>query len=233
MSILDKLRERSIVMFICMLLCSSLAFTSDSPSKKVKFRVLNALDERGIVILNVEINAPEYIIKEAGEWSRIICRGDKIGYGREVGNPLLPYLVYVISIPKGSKILKVDLTTKERKEIILKKPLIPLIEPIPLKEGVKPEPPKPNPAVYNSSDEFPAKPIRYSIGKMGSSRILILHVYLFRYYGAENKLIIYGKGEINIKLKTDKWEPKPVPLNAIDKKVKKMVINPDSSFFTR
>ncbi len=76
--------------------------------------------------------------------------------GAEPGQPAVNAFNFLLHAGKG----RIDWTVIERKSVLLKDfRLVPEIEPQPDKMGFNPTPPKPDPSIYESDNQFPETPV--------------------------------------------------------------------------
>jgi len=180
--------------------------------------------------LQLNITLPEYSLIEEDGWTVLRCDDQDAFEFTKMGEPALISLTYLISIPQDAKIKKIKIrpyTTKIR----LTEHIIPVPEPVII--GDEPKPPIPDEKIYGSTWPYPREDFDYSIAKQGSSTMLVLTVYPFKYIGKSKTLIVNAYMEAEIVLSSKKWDPDPKPRNAVDKNLRKRLVNPDGAFFSR
>jgi hypothetical protein len=125
----------------------------------------------------------EYVIVTADEAAAALSKA---------GEPVLPVVEKVFTLPLGSKVRQVDVSFSERREIGLSKQVRPGPEPVP-KTGLPAlgEPVKKT-EVYESSELYPPYTFRYRVGAgiKGDQRVIFLtvHCYPVRYSPGLNTL---------------------------------------------
>lgn len=194
------------------------------PAFQAKFDQQN---EQADILL--EIALPEYGLAEENEWMALQCKDRDASLFTEKGKPGLFSFTYFISIPQGAEVRNITVRPMV-KRIEAAKPIMPIPEPVNI--GDPPKPPVPDEEIYNSSTPYPEKDFDYSIAKQGSTALLVLTLYPFKYVGSSKTLVVYEYTSVDIVLKSKTWKPDPTPFSAIDKNLKKKLVNPESAFFS-
>jgi hypothetical protein len=197
--------------------------SADRPTYNAKY---NQLDKEAK--MHLDITLPEYGLIEVGGWTVLQCRDQDASLFKEKGEPGLFSFTHLISIPEGAKVKSITINPLI-KRIKLSKPLRPIPEPVII--GAAPKPPIPDEKIYRSPRAYPKQDCDYSLAKQGSTTMLVLTLYPFKYKGKSNTLIVHEYTEVEIVLKSKKWSPNPKPHNAVDKHLKKRLVNPDDAFF--
>lgn len=180
--------------------------------------------------IQLKIALPEYSLVEEGEWMVLGCNDRDAFEFTKTGEPALVSLTYLISIPEDAKVKKIKIRPYATK-IRLDEHIMPVPEPVII--GEEPIPPVPDEKIYGSARPYPKEDFDYSIAKKGTTTMLVLTVYPFKYIGKSKTLIVNRYSEAEITLSSENWDPDPGPRNAVDKNLKKRLVNPDSAFFSR
>jgi hypothetical protein len=120
----------------------------------------------------------------------------------KAGEPVMPAVEKVFTLPLGSKITRVEVSFSDAEELVLSKPVRPGPEPVPKTgaRGVK-EPVK-KAEVYQSIQLYPPESFRYTVGAgiKGDERVVFLniHCYPVRYSPAANKLYCSDRVDIRV-----------------------------------
>ena len=197
--------------------------SADRPTYKAKFK---QPDKEARI--HLDINLPEYGLIEVGGWTVLECRDRDASLFKQKGEPGLFSFTHLISIPEGAKVKGITVNPLI-KRIELIKPLRPIPEPVIV--GAAPKPPIPDEKIYRSPRAYPKQDFDYSLAKQGSTTMLVLTLYPFKYKGKSKTLMVNEYIEVEIILKSKEWRPNPKPYNAVDKNLKKRLVNPDSAFF--
>jgi hypothetical protein len=137
---------------------------------------------------------------------------------------------YWISVPAGSQFL--DLTVKaERREQALPRRIKPVRKPYIPQPGAIPPPLAADALVYGAAEEYPSVWSEQELFRAGSTTILRLKVFLYKYVGATNKLVAYRGPKLLVRLAVPAWQPNPAPKNAADQELRRKLVNPDQAFF--
>jgi hypothetical protein len=212
-----------------MLLVFMFSFLANCQAARPKFQAKHNRQNKEAQ-MNISITLPEYELVEEGEWMVLRCNDSDSAKFLKKGEPELFSLTYYISIPQGATVK--NLTVKpEGKHIELGKAIKPVPEDVPI--GSPPKPPIPDEEIYSSTKPYPKEDFEYSIGKKGSTTMLVLTVYPLKYIGKYKTLIVNEYMEVDVILKSDKWMPNPQPRNAVDRNLKKRLVNPESAFFSK
>lgn len=178
--------------------------------------------------MTITVALPRYELVEEGDWTQIKCESKDAASFLKEGEPELFSFTYFISIPAGTKVKSISIKPDE--EIInLAKPIKPV--PGPTLIGEKPKPLVPDPVIYQSSVPYPSGKLTYSYAKQGTSRMLVLTVYPFKFVGKNNTLVVARQMKITIFLYAREWKPGSRPINAVDRHLKSRLVNPDTAFF--
>jgi len=86
-------------------------------------------------------------------------------------------------------------------------------------------------AAYGSAEEYPSSWSEQELFRTGSTTILRLKVFLYKYVGTKNKLVAYRNPKLLVRLAVPGWQPNPVPKNAVDQELRRKLVNPDEAFF--
>jgi len=162
--------------------------------------VVNASDdkvksiERTIEIANpVIIDNGQYILVNLDEASSFIQKS---------GEPMIPIISQVFTLPFGSKILSIDVSFSDFKKIQVSKEIKPASEPTGLNTLVKSDETVKDTDIYDSIDLYPSTSFVYNIGSGldGLEHVVYLsvHFYPVRYSPKEN--MIYYSDKIVIKI---------------------------------
>ena len=185
--------------------------------------------DSGKAEIRIAGQTPPYKISEQGGWSTVAVDGYEVLRTTEPDKPELPYIVYRVSIPRGINNLSVGIESGI-KILPLKAQIKPVPRPVAFIPGNKPPVPVAG-NVYSSENQYPAESYSYSITRAGSTYILEFYWYMFRYKGSDNSLAVYTNPLIIISFDAPEWAPNPNPKNAVDRSIKKIILNPDESFF--
>ena len=120
----------------------------------------------------------------------------------KAGEPVLPAVTRVITLPLGSKVRQVDVSFSERRQIRLSMPVRPGPEPVP-KTGMHAlRGPVENTEIYESSEAYPPDAFKYRLGAgiKGDQRVIFLtvHCYPVRYSPAANTLHYSERVDIRV-----------------------------------
>lgn len=178
--------------------------------------------------INLNVILPEYKLNEEAEWIVLNCEDQNASHFLQKGEPALYSFTYFISIPEDAKVKNVTIKPQQR-PFMLNKPLIPIPEPVPIGSPLKP--PIPDEEIYNSSEPYPKKDFDFQIAKQGSTRMLVLTLYPFKYIGESKTLLVYDYMDIEIILEAKHWISNANPRNAVDKNLKLKLLNPEEAFF--
>jgi hypothetical protein len=148
----------------------------------------------------------------------------------ESDRPELPCLEYWISVPADTVLQSLDVQSP-RQETPLSAPLRPAAKSSPFVPGQLPPPRVRHPETYDSGREFPARWGDTRLVRMGSTTVLVVRVYAFKYAGAPPRLVLYPQPKITVTLTAAGWNPDPQPRNVVDAELKKNLVNPEAAFF--
>jgi hypothetical protein len=197
---------------------------AEKPKFKVKYNPLNKKAE-----LTVTISLPEYEISEEDEWIMLRCMSQDANPFLRKGEPDLFSFTCFISIPQEAEVKKIKVKP-QGKRIKLTKPIKPVPEAVPI--GGPSKSLIPDEKIYNSPQPYPKQDFDYALAKQGSTSLLVLTVYPFKYIGKHQTLLVNEYVKVDIVLKAKKWEPNPKPRNAVDKHLKNKLLNPEEAFFS-
>ena len=147
----------------------------------------------------------EPIIKETGQYATVNIK-EATSFLLEPGKPLLPVVTQVFTLPFETKIISVDMTISDSKELILQKEVQPAPRPVPVDIGINAS----NKAimdttVYGSSELYPTSDYNYitASGLKQEEHVLYLVVkwYPIRYSPLQNKIYYSTKADIKITYK--------------------------------
>ncbi len=211
------------------LLAAFLAGWAGSAGAETTFRAVH--DARsGQVLITLEDLLPGVRLADDEGWTRVDAGSYRALRTTESDRPDLPCVEYWISVPAGSRFL--DLTVKAaRSEQALPRRIKPVRKPYIPEPGVVPPPLAADAAVYTSSEEYPSAWSEQELFRAGSTTILRLKVFLYKYVGTANKLVSYRDPILLVRLAVPGWQPNPVPKNAADQELRRKLVNPDSAFF--
>ncbi|MGB2770136.1 MAG: C25 family cysteine peptidase [Candidatus Zixiibacteriota bacterium] len=125
----------------------------------------------------------QYVIVTADEAAAVLSKA---------GEPVLPVVEKVFTLPLGSKVRQVDVSFSQPREIKLSKQVQPGPEPVP-KTGTQRVPERVrNDEIYRSAELYPSDSFRYTVGAgiKGNERVIFLkvHCYPVRYSPGLNTL---------------------------------------------
>jgi hypothetical protein len=145
----------------------------------------------------------------------------------KTGEPVLPVVEKVFTLPWGSKIRHVEVSFSERREVRLSKQVLPGPEPVP-KTGMRAvRGPVKNTEIYESSKLYPPDTFRYRVGAgiKGGQRVIFLtvHCYPVQYSPAAKTLHYSDHVDIQVS-----YDQPTVPVSFPD--VYDMVIIAPSTF---
>lgn len=173
---------------------------------------------------------PQYDIQTDGDWSRIVVKRPGIPMAQTPDHPQLPEMEYWISVPQGTMLKHVTVTAQaEIRELDL--PLMPVQKPYIYKSGVIAPALYADPQIYQADTEYPDTWHTHEFCRMGSTTVLILRIYLFKYTGAEKLLNIFHEPKIQIALEVPHWSSNATPKNIADREIKRKLVNPNEAFF--
>ena len=157
-------------------------------------------------VKNIEesIVVSEPVIEETNQYVIVSLRKATSSLSK-AGEPSLPVVAKVFTLPLGSKISHVDVSFSQGNEMVLSKPVRPGLKPSP-KTGMRaPREPVQNDEIYESVELYPASSFSYSIGAgiKGDERVIFLkvHCYPVRYSPGQN--VLYYSDVVNIKVTYD------------------------------
>jgi len=163
-------------------------------------------DDTTYSVKNIEesIVTSEPVIKEANQYITVNLRKGT-SFLSKAGEPVLPVVTKVFTLPLGSKISHVDVTFSKANEIVLSKQVQPGPEPVP-KTGMRaPKEPVKKDEIYDSVELYPSNSFSYTTGAgiRGDERVifLVVHCYPVRYSPGLNML--YYSESIDIKVTYD------------------------------
>lgn len=221
------LQLKSIFLVFFIILFTTLSLIPVCQAAKPMFKAnYDKKNEEAQITLQVVL--PKYSLTEENEWMVLRCDDRGAGYFIKKGEPELISFAYFISIPADSKVKKV-IIKPVNKIINLIKPIKPIPEPVII--GYPPNPPIPDEEIYNSPAPYPQKDFDYTIAKQGTTTMLVLTVYPFKYIGKSQELIVSEYIEAVIFLSAKKWKPNRHPSNAVDKNLKGKLVNEEDSLF--
>ena len=137
-------------------------------------------------VKNIEesIVISEPIIKETNQYLTVNLEKATSSLSK-VGEPVLPVVRKVFTLPLGSKVSHVDVSFSEANEIALSKPVQPGPEPTPKTDMCAPKEPVKNSEIYEGVELYPSNSFSYSMGAgiKGDERVIFLtvHCYPVRY----------------------------------------------------
>jgi hypothetical protein len=143
----------------------------------------------------------EPVIKEANQYVTVNLEKTTSSLSKP-GEPVLPVVTRVFTLPFGSKISHVDVSFSKGNQIVLTKPVRSGPEPIPktgmraVREATR------NAEIYESAELYPSNSFSYSIGTgiKGEERVLFLkvHCYPVRYSPGLNMLYYSESVDIRV-----------------------------------
>jgi hypothetical protein len=120
----------------------------------------------------------------------------------KTGEPVLPVVAEVFTLPLGSKVRQVFVTFSGGDEIELSQPMQPAPPPVSTIEMRPPGVPVKNEDIYGRADLYPGQSFTYRVGTgiKGGRRVTILtvHCYPVRYSPAQNKLFASERVDITV-----------------------------------
>jgi len=144
------------------------------------------------------------IIKETNEYVTVNLRKATSSLSK-AGEPVVPVLTKVFTLPLGSKIRHIDVSFSKGNEIVLSKQVRPGSEPIPKIGMQAPREPVKNDEIYESVELYPPSSFSYTVGAgiKGDERVIFLKVdcYPVRYSPGLNML--YYNERVDIKVTYD------------------------------
>jgi hypothetical protein len=147
----------------------------------------------------------EPVIKDEGRYVTVSL-GEAASSLFDSGKPMLPVLTKVFTFPFETKIRSVNVSFSETNELTLSKEVHPATKPNPVDAKVANEPIT-DPAVYESSELYPARSYRYTTGAGLDSKEHVIYLavqcYPVRYSAAQN-IIYYSE---NAKIQVTYEEP--------------------------
>jgi hypothetical protein len=173
---------------------------------------------------------PAYILQSDQGWTRLYLEGQRTRHTEQPDHPQLPYLEYWISVPENTELIDVEVKAQAGK-VSLNQPVMPVQKPFIPGPGVVPPQLSADPQVYQSDKEYPLSWYDHEIKRMGSTQMLVLKVYVFKYVGSFQRLITYQDPKIQIRLRVSNWSSNSVPKNRVDQEIKKQLVNPKEAFF--
>lgn len=224
---MKKINFSSKIFFILMSLIVTGVFLKPCWADKPHFKAEhNAKKKEALITL--DLSPATYRLQEQDEW--ITLQSDEpsaVSFNKK-GEPALMAFTYFISIPSGAQVKNIALQYA-KKQIKLNKPLRPIPEAVIV--GEPPKIPIPDAKIYQSLTPYPEKDFEYSIGKQGTTTLLALTLYPFKYIGILQTLVVQEIVSVDIVLKTHKWDKNPQPQNAVDNHLKRKLVNADDTFF--
>ncbi|MEW6516860.1 MAG: hypothetical protein AB1439_08155 [candidate division FCPU426 bacterium] len=212
----------------CLLLSVCLSLPGLAAAETTYRAEYNAQNGQALITLEDILPA----IKTAGEegWTRVDAEGFRTLRTTEPDRPDLPCLEYWISVPAGSQFLEL-MVKADRSESTLPGRIKPVRKPYIPEPGVVPPPLAADASVYQSAEEYPAAWSEQEFFRAGSTTILRLKVFLYKYIGTEKKLVSYRNPKLQVRLAAPGWQPAPEPKNAVDRELRRKLVNPDEAFF--
>lgn len=184
----------------------------------------------GQVLITLEDFLPAARLTAEDSWTRVDADSFRVLRTGESDCPDLPCLEYWISVPAGSRFLELAVKA-DRSEQALPRRIKPVRKPYIPEPGVAPPPLAADAAVYGSAEEYPSAWSEQELFRAGSTTILRLKVFLYKYIGTEKKLVAYRNPKLLVRLAVPGWQPNPAPKNAADRELRRKLVNPDESFF--
>jgi hypothetical protein len=143
----------------------------------------------------------EPVIKEANQYVTVNLEKTASSLSKP-GEPVLPVVTKVFTLPLGSKISRVDVSFSKKSQIILSKQVQPGPEPIPKTGMPTVRQTTRNAEIYESVELYPSNSFSYSIGTgiRGEERVLFLkvHCYPVRYSPGRNMLYYSESVDIRV-----------------------------------
>ncbi len=165
---------------------------------------------------------PPWLTITPGSWSGQLTK--------QAEAPELPVLEYLISIPAGAvvKDIQVEGTPISRN---LSAPLKPVRRDYIPRPGVSPPALVAAPGLYHQTQLYPSHWVDQETTRMGSTTVLRLLVYPYKYQGTTLQLIRYDQLKLTITLQSSGWSPSPTPINQVDRVIRQKLVNPEQAFF--
>jgi hypothetical protein len=184
----------------------------------------------GQVLITLEDLLPSVRFANEEGWTRVDADSTRVLRTADSDRPELPCVDYWISVPAGSRFLEL-LVKAERSEQALPRRIKPVRKPYIPEPGTVPPPLTADAAVYASAEEYPSAWSEQELFRTGSTTILRLKVFLYKYVGTSNRLVAYRNPKLQVRLAVPSWQPNSVPKNAVDQELRRRLVNPDEAFF--
>ena len=160
-------------------------------------------DDTTYYVKNIEksIVVSEPIIKETNQYVTVNLERVTSALSK-AGEPVLPVVTKVFTLPFGSKVSHVDVSFSKANEMALSKPVQPGPEPIP-KTGMRaPREPVKNVNIYESVELYPSNSFRYSVGAgiKGDERVIFLKVHCYPVRCSPGLNMLYYSERVEIRV---------------------------------
>jgi len=159
----------------------------------------DALYQDRVIQESVLLSPPE--VRESARYVTLALEQATSALSR-AGEPVMPAVEKVFTLPLGSKITRVEVSFSDTEEMILSKHVRPGPQPVP-KTGMQTlKGPVEKDEVYQSAEPYPPDRFRYTVGAgiKGDERVIFLnvHCYPVRYSPAANRL--YWSDRVDIRV---------------------------------
>ncbi len=152
----------------------------------------------------------DLIFSTSGGFDQIYLQGGEIT--QEVGKPQLPFELFQVTLPPGSEVEEVVVTSSEGDFLPEKYTIFPAQPPRILSLGQEPIPfIEPESGVYQQNTEYPGKLVEYrGTGYLGGYQLANILVYPLQYIPAAGRVKFYS--QIEFKIIYAEGKRKPLPL---------------------
>ncbi len=159
-------------------------------------------------------------------WTHLVSTEGDAGLLQIPGQPLLPCREVWISIPQQAQVKAITVSGHWQQQP-LALPVIPAGQPT----LSRPQAPQADGSAYQNQAAYPQQDYDYAIRRMGSARVLIVRLYMLKYLGRTQSLLVSSGAEVAVVLTTTTWDPDNQPRNIVDRELQKKLWNSQEAFF--